>query len=228
MSREKGLPPIYTEESKVLILGTFPAKESRESGVYYANPNNKFWETICDYDLKSGGYHISHLPRPILPALHSDSGVQAKLLGNCGIAVWDMIDECDIQGSSNKSIKNPKFNDIQGLLDKTEIELILLSGKDALEMYEKHFKGLPVHHIGLPSTSPANPSFDKDTWFNAMKIVSDEYHVIAKDIIDGIDHYIEQMKLIPDSDEDVEKGLADYLNKDILVEAVIAQIKRGK
>ena len=61
-----------------------------------------------------------------------------------------------------------------------------------------------------------------------MKIVSDEYRVIAKDIIDGIVRYIEQMKLIPDSDEDVEKGLADYLNKDILVEAVIAQIKRGK
>ena len=47
----------------------------------------------------------------------------------------------------------------------------------------------------------------------------------TEEAINEINHY---MKPLPDSDEDIEKGLTESLNKDILVEAVIAQIKRGK
>lgn len=49
MSRQKGLPPIYDDDSEVLILGSFPSEESRKSRSYYSNKGNSFWNIICEY-----------------------------------------------------------------------------------------------------------------------------------------------------------------------------------
>ena len=39
--------PVYDENTRVLILGSFPSVKSREAGFYYMNPHNRFfrcWE----------------------------------------------------------------------------------------------------------------------------------------------------------------------------------------
>lgn len=73
------------------------------------------------------------------------------------IAVWDVIDSCDIIGSSDSSIKNVVSADIAGILPKTKITRIFANGKTAGNLYKKFSEestGLPV--VVLPSTSPAN------------------------------------------------------------------------
>ena len=40
------LEPIYDEQSKVLILGSFPSVISRKDMMYYANKTNRFWSVM--------------------------------------------------------------------------------------------------------------------------------------------------------------------------------------
>ena len=48
-----------------------------------------------------------------------------EMLLKNGIAIWDVLESCDIQGSSDSSIKNPVVADIPGLLKKTKIDKII-------------------------------------------------------------------------------------------------------
>ena len=42
----EGFAPVFDENSRVLILGSFPSVKSRAQGFYYGNPQNKFWRTL--------------------------------------------------------------------------------------------------------------------------------------------------------------------------------------
>ena len=35
--------PLYNENSRVLILGSFPSVKSREQEFFYGHPQNRFW-----------------------------------------------------------------------------------------------------------------------------------------------------------------------------------------
>ena len=130
------LEPIYDEQSKVLILGSFPSVISRQNKMYYANKTNRFWAVmealfnveITDYALFCHQHHI---------------------------AMWDVIHSCTIEGSSDSSIKNVKTNDIAGLVHKTNIQLIVTTGNKAAVLYNQYIH-LNIPHISLPSTSAAN------------------------------------------------------------------------
>lgn len=144
MSRQKGLPPIYDDDSEVLILGSFPSEESRKSGSYYSNKGNSFWNIICEY-------YNEPLPT-------NNSEKEAILLKH-HIAVWDMIDSCEIVGSSDKNIKDPEYHkaiDIQDLLNKTKIKKIIINGHTLDEIYKKYFGEIATPSVAVLSTSPAN------------------------------------------------------------------------
>ena len=74
------------------------------------------------------------------------------------IALWDVIESCDIEGSSDASVKNVTVNDIKGLLDKfPSVEKIFVNGKTAQKLYDKYIlPTLGISAEALPSTSPAN------------------------------------------------------------------------
>ena len=40
------LPPVYDENTKVLILGSFPSVKSREAKFFYMNPKNRFLQVL--------------------------------------------------------------------------------------------------------------------------------------------------------------------------------------
>ena len=42
------IEPVFDEDSKVLILGTFPAVKSREQNFYYGHPQNRFWRVLAN------------------------------------------------------------------------------------------------------------------------------------------------------------------------------------
>lgn len=135
-------PPVFDQESNILILGSFPSVKSREQNFYYGHPRNRFWKVISA---------ICEEKEPLtIPEK------KAMLLRN-RIAVWDVIDSCDIKGSSDSSIKNVVPADIKGLLEKSGVQRIYANGKTAERLYQKHIypkTGMKV--TGLPSTSPAN------------------------------------------------------------------------
>lgn len=137
--------PIYNEKSKILILGTFPSVKSREYGFYYGHPRNRFWKLL------------GSLMREPIPITIEDK--KQFLLKN-NIAIWDVVESCDIMGSSDSSIKNVVPTDINRILYIAPIEKIYANGAKAHQLYEKYT--LPVikrEIIKLPSTSPANAMF---------------------------------------------------------------------
>ena len=90
------------------------------------------------------------------------------------IAVWDVIQSCDIKGSSDSSIRNVKPTDIRRILAESQITRIYANGNKAGELYRKY--QLPLTGIEatvLPSTSPANAAFTMprllDAWGTALE-----------------------------------------------------------
>lgn len=137
--------PIFNNESKVLILGTFPSVKSREQQFYYGHPQNRFWKVIA-------GLTESEVPQTIEE--------KKKLLLEHGIAIWDVIESCDIIGSSDSSIKNVVPADIERVVANSKIQNIYANGGTAKKLYEKYSqKKTGREIIGLPSTSPANAAY---------------------------------------------------------------------
>ena len=139
------LEPVFDENSKVLILGTFPSVKSRENQFYYGHPQNRFWKVIA-------GLTESKVPQTIEE--------KKKLLLEHGIAIWDVIESCDIIGSSDSSIKNVVPADIERVVANSKIQNIYANGGTAKKLYEKYSqKKTGREIIGLPSTSPANAAY---------------------------------------------------------------------
>lgn len=136
--------PVYDEKSKILILGTFPSVKSRASDFYYQHPQNRFWKVISA---------LAGWPTP------GTIEEQKTMLSENHIAVWDVIYSCDINGSSDSSIKNVVPNDIRALLNKSAIKTIYANGGKAYELYNRYcYQETNKEIIKLPSTSPANAS----------------------------------------------------------------------
>jgi len=84
------------------------------------------------------------------------------------MALWDMVAACDIIGSSDASVKNVRTVRLENLLDKSNVEKILLNGALAYELFVKEYAKLPVSYAKMPSTSPANPRYDETIWKLAL------------------------------------------------------------
>lgn len=159
MRLEHEFPPLYNEKSKVLILGSFPSVKSRQQQFYYGHPQNRFWKLIAK----------------ICNELEPDTIDDKKtLLKNYGIALWDVIESCEITGSSDSSIKNAKVNDLSRILEHCDIRQIFVNGGTAYKLFEKYQK--PVIHrdaIKLPSSSPANAAWSLERLYEEWKVIGE-------------------------------------------------------
>ena len=150
--------PLYNEDSGILILGSIPSPASREVGFYYGHPRNRFWQMLAD---------LYGMPLP-----ESIEEKKALVLSQ-GLALWDVIEECDIIGASDSSVKNAMPTDIPSLLGKTQIRTILCNGalsKKIYDQYQLPRTGIPAQK--MPSTSPANAAWSlerlKEEWGRAL------------------------------------------------------------
>ena len=142
---EHTFAPVYDGNSRVLILGTLPSVKSRENRFYYGHKQNRFWKVIAVLCAES-------VPETIEE--------KKKMLLEHHIAVWDVIQSCDIKGSSDSSIRNVEPTDIRRILSESKITEIYANGNKAGELYRKY--QLPLTGIEatvLPSTSPANAAW---------------------------------------------------------------------
>ena len=40
------IPPVFDENSRVLVLGSFPSVQSRKAAFFYGHPQNRFWRVL--------------------------------------------------------------------------------------------------------------------------------------------------------------------------------------
>ncbi|MEA4887862.1 MAG: DNA-deoxyinosine glycosylase [Clostridiaceae bacterium] len=137
--------PVYDTRSRVLILGSMPSVLSRRSGFYYGHPQNRFWQVLADL-------YQTDLPR--------SRPEKEGLLLDHHLALWDVLESCEIQGSADSSIRLPRVNDLSPILSAGPIQAIIANGQTAAKLYAKYIQpatGRPC--LILPSTSPANGHF---------------------------------------------------------------------
>ena len=140
--------PVYDEYSQILILGTLPSVKSRENHFYYGHPQNRFWKLLA------------YLTQAQIPETIEQ---KKSFLLEHHIAVWDVIAECDIIGSSDSSISNVSPTDLSRVLSTAPIRQIYANGATAAKLYHKYQEKITGRDIiTLPSTSPANAAFSME------------------------------------------------------------------
>ncbi|MCD8357389.1 MAG: DNA-deoxyinosine glycosylase [Clostridia bacterium] len=150
--------PWFDEQSRVLILGTMPSPKSREAGFYYAHPQNRFWRVLP----------MLFGEQPIV----GDVKAQQAFLTRQHIALWDVLDSCEIEGASDASIRNPVPNDMNTILYKAPVQAIFCTGQKAGALYKKYCLpacGVPAQV--LPSTSPANCAMKLDMLLERYAVI---------------------------------------------------------
>ena len=151
------IPPVCGADARILILGSFPSVKSRETGFFYGHPQNRFWR--------------------VLAAVFEDAFPETiperrDFLLRHRIAAWDVIQSCEIVGSSDASIRNAVANDIRALLEGAPIRAIFVNGRAAENLYRKYTEpvcGRPCRV--LPSTSPANAAWSLDRLIEAWHMI---------------------------------------------------------
>ena len=148
-------PPVFDENSEILILGSFPSVKSRQESFFYANPQNRFWKLMAQL---------------LNESTPKDTKDKIAMLKIHKIALWDVIESCDIKGSSDSSITNVKVNDLDLIVKNCPVEKIITNGKAANRYYHQYFDyNLPV--IQLPSTSPANAMYSLEKLIEKWKVI---------------------------------------------------------
>ena len=157
---EHTFAPVYDADSEVLILGTLPSVKSRENHFYYGHKQNRFWKVLADL-----------CGEPVPETIEEK---KAMLLAH-HIAIWDVIQSCDIKGSSDSSIRNVEPTDIRKILATADIKQVIANGNKAGALYKKYQLPLTgMEAVTLPSTSPANAAwtFEKlcAAWGDIIKV----------------------------------------------------------
>ena len=138
-------PALYNESSRILILGSFPSVKSREQRFFYGHPQNRFWRVTAG---------VLGCPVP------QDIPEKRAMLLNNGIALWDSIARCVIEGSSDASIEQVVPNDLSPIFAAADIRRVFCNGKKSWEMYHRYIEpNIGYSAVCLPSTSPANASW---------------------------------------------------------------------
>ncbi|MBQ1418362.1 MAG: DNA-deoxyinosine glycosylase, partial [Firmicutes bacterium] len=139
------IPPFYNSDSEILILGSVPSVKSRETGFFYGHPQNRFWKVLAA------------ICREEVPQTIAE---KKTFLQRSRIALWDVIGSCEIEGSSDASIRGVVPNDLRVILDHAPIRTICVNGKTAYRYYEKYVQPKICREaVCLPSTSPANAAW---------------------------------------------------------------------
>lgn len=138
---KKSFAPLVDENSRILILGSLPGAKSLEMGQYYAYRYNHFWPII---------FAVFESAEPL------DYQGKCRFLLERKIALWDVTESAEREGSLDSKIRNARPNDIPGLLEKCpNILFLIFNGAFSLATYKKHFGKPALAYQKVLSTSPA-------------------------------------------------------------------------
>jgi double-stranded uracil-DNA glycosylase len=161
MSRVQSFPPIVSQQSKLLILGSMPGEASLKAGQYYAHPRNAFWHIMGE--LFGAGPSLPYQER-------------VTILETVGVALWDSLQACIRPGSLDALIKEEVANDFPALFAKyPNITHVFFNGSKAERSFLRHAKPALSEdsHVfaRLPSTSPAHAAMRLEAKVQAWSVV---------------------------------------------------------
>lgn len=165
-----GFPPISDEFATILIIGSMPGEDSIAKNEYYAHPRNSFWRIISK--LFGFEYEASYESRKMNLVKHN-------------IALWDVIQACERQGSLDLSIDNSTIetNDFVSFFQAhSNIQYVNFNGMKAEKEYRKRvIPVLPnetkrIEYTTLPSTSPAMARLSFSEKLLKWRIVEKQFH----------------------------------------------------
>lgn len=158
----KAFPPLLSISTKALFLGTFPSVVSLNKQCYYGNSQNKFWKLV--YDVFKEPFENEYQKR--ISFLHSKD-----------FGLWDVIANCEREGSLDTAIRNIKINDFETLLrEYPHIKTFYFTSKKAYTWcdYRLYKDSLNVELVLLASPSPANTLLSYDAkladWIEKIKV----------------------------------------------------------
>lgn len=132
--------PIVFNDSKILILGSFPSIDSFDKSFYYAHPRNQFWKILSTVT----SYPINNRDQKIW------------LLKESKIALWDMVASCSRDSSLDSSLEEIEVNNLAEFLEEyPTITTIAFTGRLAERLFKMHFDYLEIETLYLPSPSSA-------------------------------------------------------------------------
>ncbi|MBL8748734.1 MAG: DNA-deoxyinosine glycosylase [Planctomycetes bacterium] len=171
MPRVSSFPPVARADARVLILGSMPGEASLAAGRYYAHPRNAFW--------------------PILGALcgfaaNAPYGRRLAALEANGIALWDVLQSCEREGSLDGDIVGATAvpNDFAAFFARhRRVRTVLCNGGTAARTFARVVRtsGLACDAVvvALPSTSPAHAGRSFAEKLAAWRAALDLVHVGA-------------------------------------------------
>jgi hypoxanthine-DNA glycosylase len=122
----EGMPPIVDANSRVLVLGSMPGQESLQKQQYYANPRNQFWPVI--YAIFKANLQITYAER-------------VASMFERRMALWDVVQTCQREGSADSKIAKEVPNDLESFLnDHPNIQCIFFNGQKAYQIFMQKFK----------------------------------------------------------------------------------------
>ena len=151
------IPPLFNSSSETLILGSFPSVKSREAAFFYGHPQNRFWAVIAAVYGKEKPLTVED---------------KKELILSNKLALWDVIAQCEIEGSADSSISDVTANDLSIILENSNVKRIFVNGKTAEKYYNKYtYRKTGIKAICLPSTSPANAAWNIEKLVDVWKII---------------------------------------------------------
>ncbi|WP_410211197.1 DNA-deoxyinosine glycosylase [Aquirhabdus sp.] len=161
----RSFEPVISDSARVLILGSMPGIKSLNEEQYYAHPQNAFWRIM------SALLNINpHAPYP-------EKLVHLK---SSGIALWDVLQTCQRDGSLDSSIvtETETENDFKTLFQNyPKIRHVFFNGAKAEASFKRHtlakVKNFDIEYLRLPSTSPAHAGMSFEAKLNAWRVVLD-------------------------------------------------------
>ena len=153
-------PPVWDSDCRVLLLGSFPSVRSRETGFFYGHPRNRFWPLLA-----------ALLDCPVPQTVPE----KRELLLQHHLALWDVLAACDIEASSDSSIRNAVPNDLLPILHGAPVRHVFCNGTTAYRLYVRYQQPLTkLEAVCLPSTSPANARWQMDRLLAAWRCILSE------------------------------------------------------
>lgn len=145
------------ENSRILILGSFPSIQSRGQNFYYMNKTNRFYQVLSA--LYGEDFYFASLER------------KKELLRKHCIALFDVVTECEISNSSDSSLKPIAYLDLEEVTKNTKIERVFVNGNKAYELFVRRYPEEKAEK--LPSTSSANARMRLDDLIREWRIILD-------------------------------------------------------
>ena len=156
----ESLKPIIDYNSNILLLGTMPGMKSLAIQEYYAHGGNQFWRILFQIFNKE---------------FTKDYQERKNLLINNHIALWDVLNKCEREGSADSKITKEIPNDFETLFNNyTKISHIFFTSKVAEKYYNKYIN----HKENLIYKVLSSPS-NQNNWKTYEEKVKDWSQILS-------------------------------------------------